>query len=143
MSKAPPSAAQLAQLHALGFETSWSAADFEGHIARESDQITPLYDADALTGFALIRVVADQGDILTIIIHPAHRGKGLGAALLERAETQAKTAGAEILFLDVAVDNPAAIALYRRAGYVQYAQRPGYYRRKNGRVGAALFQKKL
>lgn len=141
---APALTAQaLAALHAAGFEKSWPVSDFEDHIARITDVITPLYDKMALIGFALIRVAEDQGDILTITIHPDHRGKGLGTKLLEDAQRDAKTQGAQVLFLDVAVDNPAAIALYRRAGFLEYGRRPGYYRRENRRVGAVLFQKKL
>ena len=51
---------------------------------------------------------------------------------------------AEILkaiFLEVGEDNPAAIALYRAAGFGQVGRRPGYYRRKDtGRIAALIMR---
>lgn len=136
-------AADLAELHASGFEASWSEADFEGHIQRKTDPITPLFKGGVLIGFALLRLAVDQAEILTIVIHPDVQKQGLGEELLRRAEQDALSQGADIIFLDVAADNPAAISLYRKSAYREYGKRPGYYKRSYGRIGALLFQKRL
>ena len=82
-------------------------------------------------------------DILTICIGKKYRKKGAGKLLLGAGETEIIKRGADIVFLDVAEDNPGAIALYRNAGYVQHGRRSGYYRRPGARIGALLFQKRL
>jgi ribosomal-protein-alanine N-acetyltransferase len=40
--------------------------------------------------------------------------------------------GATRLFLEVADDNAAALALYARAGFSEAGRRPGYYARPDG-----------
>ena len=54
--------------------------------------------------------------------------RGLMTAAIEGARVM----GAESLFLEVAVDNPAAIGLYRQLGFNEAGLRRGYYRRKAG-----------
>ena len=133
----------LAALHAMHFTPSWSEEDFVQHIKRGTDRICTRFDGSDLIGFSLCRLAVDQAEILTILVGPDYQSQGHGAALLHEAEQDCKAQGADIMFLDVAVDNSAAISLYKKAGYNAYAKRPGYYRRANGRVGAILFQKKL
>ena len=74
---------------------------------------------------------------------PKARGKGAGAKLLAAAERVIAARGATIVFLDVAEDNAHAVALYRRAAYVQHGRRSGYYSRPESRMAALLFQKRL
>ena len=143
MSAPPVTAKALAALHAMHFTPSWSEEDFVQHIVRATDRICARFDDKALIGFSLCRVAVDQAEILTILVRPDYQGQGLGAELLRQAEQDCIAQGADIIFLDVAVDNPAAISLYKKSGYTAYAKRPGYYRRAQGRVGAILFQKKL
>ncbi|MDP3371055.1 MAG: ribosomal-protein-alanine acetyltransferase, partial [Brevundimonas sp.] len=50
----------------------------------------------------------------------------------------AATRGATRLFLEVAEDNMAALALYAGAGFVEAGRRPGYYARPHGRPRDAL-----
>ena len=77
-------AQRLAQLHQQGFFRGWPVADFIGFLA---DPATPAYIAcDArrrIAGFALIRLVADESELLTIAVDPKWRGKGVGKALLD------------------------------------------------------------
>lgn len=52
-----------------------------------------------------------------IITASSHRGKGYGTAMMRTGLAWACDAGANIAALNVAADNPAAQALYRRLGY--------------------------
>lgn len=133
----------LARLHAGCFTAAWDAPDFETYLSRETDDVLALYVKNKLAGLSVLRTVVDQSDILTICMAKKYRGKGRAAALLKASEDAVARRGADIIFLDVAEDNPAAIALYRRAGYIQHGRRSGYYRRPDARIGALLFQKRL
>ena len=56
----------------------------------------------------------------------------------------AQTAGAEAMFLEVAADNAAAIALYAGAGgFVRVGARPGYYPRETGAIDALVMRRDL
>ena len=86
---------------------------------------------EAAAGFVLSRGAADEEELLLIAVAPAHRGRGIGAALLERFFAEAKARGAERLFLEMRDGNPAE-TLYRRHGFVRVGRRRAYYRRGTG-----------
>lgn len=50
-------------------------------------------------------------------VHPTHRGRGVGTALIEAAEERAGGRGFSRLGISVADDNPEAARLYARLGY--------------------------
>lgn len=133
----------LAALHASCFSHGWDAADFDTYLSRDTDDVLGLYIKTRLAGLSVLRSAADQSDILTICVAKKYRKKGAGKALLNASEAALKARGSTIVFLDVAEDNPGAIALYRHNGYVQHGRRSGYYRRPDARIGALLFQKRL
>ncbi len=78
--------------------------------------------------------VADLG----MAVRRRWRGKGLGHALLEAAIAWAPTAGAHKMALEVWPDNTAAIALYRRMGFVEEGVRRRHYPRSNGELWSSL-----
>ena len=129
----------LAVLHAAAFSTTraWSADEFAGLLAHQGT--FAVGDTDC---FALIRTVLDEAELLTIATTPAMRRQGCARATLLAGEARAKHSGAETIFLEVAEDNDAAIALYKRSGYHQIGRRPGYYLLKDGAPLAALVMRK-
>jgi len=133
-------AGRIAELHTQSFDSAWGVSDMETHIARD---ICLGVGDEMLDGFIIVRAADDQAEILTIAIAPEKRGTGLALALLQNSETMLTARGAGLLFLEVAEDNRAAIALYKKAGFEPIGKRPAYYRRINGRVGALTFRKTL
>ncbi|WP_330461456.1 GNAT family N-acetyltransferase [Streptomyces sp. NBC_00820] len=53
-------------------------------------------------------------------VHPGHRGRGLGTALLAWAETRARQAGSDRIAQTVPDDDRAAVALLRAGGYLPF-----------------------
>jgi [ribosomal protein S18]-alanine N-acetyltransferase len=88
----------------------------------------PLLDDEPAAGFALSRSAADEEELLLIAVHPDHRGKGIGGALLERFLAAAQAHGARRLFLEMREGNRAE-TLYRRFGFERVGRRRHYYRR--------------
>ena len=78
-------------------------------------------------GMILMRVAADEAEILTIAVAPTARRGGIAATILSEATNRAAAMGAESVFLEVSVANSAARALYSRAGFLQVGCRPRYY----------------
>lgn len=120
-------ATRLADLHATAFAAPWDAAAFEALLDQAG--VFALEDA---AGFILLRAVADEAEVLTLAVRPAARRFGLGARLVEQAAAAVAACGATRLFLEVADDNAAALALYARAGFTEAGRRPGYYARSDG-----------
>ena len=123
----------LAALHAEAFETPWDAASLTALL--DSPGVFAVEQPD---GFILIRVVADEAEILTLAVRPAARRSGLGGRLVEAAVVRAAALGAERMFLEVAEDNVAARGLYARAGFREAGRRRGYYARSDGSREDAL-----
>jgi ribosomal protein S18 acetylase RimI-like enzyme len=65
--------------------------------------------------------------LYSMAVAPEHQGQGLGRVLLEAAETAALDGGTAVMRLEVHPQNFAAIALYRRAGYLEFGVYRGFY----------------
>jgi [ribosomal protein S18]-alanine N-acetyltransferase len=78
-------------------------------------------------GMILARVAADEAEILTLAVLPDRRRRGLGSALLRAAMTSTGALGAVSVFLEVAVTNHGARALYVAHGFVEAGLRRRYY----------------
>lgn len=130
---------ELARIHALGFYRGWPVGEFESFLADDS---TPVYVAcDArrrIAGFALIRIAADEAELLTIAVDPKWRGKRIGQALLRAAFDDLLRSPARRMFLEVSEDNGAAIKLYQREGFATISSRKGYYPKPDGSQATAL-----
>lgn len=103
-------------------ERPWSAAEFAG--LAQSPGAAVIAEP---RGYALIRVAADEAELLSIAVAPEARRRGAGRALLAAAEARALEAGALVLHLEVAEDNAPARGLYAGAGYEIAGRRRGYY----------------
>lgn len=123
----------LAEIHASAFDRPWDAATFES--LDSQDAVFILGDAN---GFLLIRTVLDEAEILTLAVRPEARRRGRGAELVRAGAEAARARGAVKLYLEVAEDNAAALALYRSTGFVEEGRRKGYYPRPDGLPVAAL-----
>ncbi len=127
----------LHALHGAAFDQPWSAAEIE-RLMRIMGGFAVLAEAETPEGFVLARTVADEAEILTLAVAPAFRRKGAGRALVEAAAIEARRRGAKTLFLEVATDNPGAIALYEGAGFSRAGLRRAYYARPDARPADAL-----
>ncbi|MEO0860502.1 MAG: ribosomal protein S18-alanine N-acetyltransferase [Pseudomonadota bacterium] len=127
-------AEQLAALHATSFTggARWSAQAFQA--ALDDPLCFFVFDQGGQSGFALGRIVVDEAELLTLIVDPAARRQGRGRALLQEFEQVARARGAVSAFLEVAVSNADARALYQSAGWDHVGTRTGYYGGKDALV---------
>ena len=122
----------LAQAHAASFAAPWSADEILRFAEDPGGFALIAEEGDETAGFILCRVMAGEAEVLTLAVRPTFRRRGIALALLEAAlGLAARTAQA--MLLEVAADNPGALALYARAGFRTVGQRAGYY----ARAGAA------
>jgi ribosomal-protein-alanine N-acetyltransferase len=132
-------ARELARIHATGFYRGWPEAEFTSFL---SERDTPVYIAcDAkrrIAGFALIRIAADEAELLTIAVDPKWRGKRIGQALLRAAFDDLLMSPAKRMFLEVSEDNQAAIRLYQGQAFKIISKRKGYYPKPDGSAATAL-----
>jgi len=88
-------------------------------------------------GFALMRAIADEAELLLIAVDPRSRKCGVGTALVDDFVALTRRSGARRLHLEVRDGNPA-IGLYLRAGFALVGRRRDYYRGPDGQTRDAL-----
>lgn len=117
----------LARIHASAFEPQarWSAQAIQDLGAPPHGAII----SDLTAGLLILRFAAEEVEVLSVAVMPEARGNGVGARLMHAGFIVAKRFGAERMFLEVAIDNDPALALYRRLGFAEIARRKNYYRR--------------
>jgi ribosomal protein S18 acetylase RimI-like enzyme len=72
----------------------------------------------------IVLAVTDEGFLVdNVAVHPTHRGTGVGRALLELAEAEARRAGFESIYLYTHEKMTENLELYSRIGYVEYDRR--------------------
>ncbi len=64
--------------------------------------------------------------IANVAVHPSYRRKGIARALTERAMQHAREKKVKDIWLHVRDDNPDAIALYTKLGFVERARRTSW-----------------
>lgn len=88
-------------------------------------------DSGATVGFALIRTVADESELLLLAVSPEHRRNGVGRSLLQHFLDHARTDAVTRAHLEVRDGNPA-ISMYRDAGFSPVGRRRNYYHSRDG-----------
>jgi ribosomal protein S18 acetylase RimI-like enzyme len=72
----------------------------------------------------VVRGVSDEGFFVdNVAVDPSHQGIGVGKALLEHAESAARNAGFDSIYLYTHERMVENLALYSRIGYVEYDRR--------------------
>jgi len=86
----------------------------------------------------IVLAVDDEGFLIdNVAVDPSYRGKGLGRALLEFAEAEARRAGFDSIYLYTHEKMSENVAIYSRIGYVEYD------RRSQGRFSLVYMRKHL
>lgn len=137
-------AAVLGLLHqgAFGIAHGWTEGDFATLLDQPGTfgWVAQMGSTEGPQPVALVvaRAVADEAEILTIGSLPSIRRNGVARALMRAAAAEAATRGATRLFLEVAVDNTAALGLYQALGFEEVGRRRAYYARSDGTRTDAL-----
>lgn len=138
---APERAAEIALLHKRLFNPAWDEAAMASlleHPASTSlaavygDPKAPPGSAKDVVGFVIGQLAADEAEIISIGVAPDWQRSGLGRMLVEGLIRAVRRGEAKRLFLEVAEDNEAAIALYKRLGFIESGRRKRYYERPGG-----------
>ncbi len=130
---------RCAQIHAACFTMPrpWSATEFAALFASKG-----VFLCSVKQGFALGRIAGPEAELLTLAVHPDIQRQGFARHLMMDFEETARISSVTDLFLEVAANNSAAIALYASVGFNRAGQRKDYYHSPHGpRVSALVFRK--
>jgi ribosomal protein S18 acetylase RimI-like enzyme len=95
-------------------------------------------DAAQLVGYlAVVRAGAEHADF-GMAVAAAHRGLGVGGALLDAAVAWCRAAALSKINCQVWPHNGAALALYRSRGFLVEGRLRRHWRRRNGQLWDAI-----
>lgn len=132
---------RLARLHAASFTMPrpWTATEIAETLAGPG-----AFLIEAAAGFLIGRALAGEAELLTLAVAPEARRQGIGGRLVAAFLRDGAARRAERAFLEVAMDNEAAQALYLRAGFAEAGRRRNYYAAPGGgRIDALVMTRPI
>ena len=115
-------------LEVSAFRIPWSRDGFLQELDGSFAVALAARDGDGTPrGYALGRLLFEEGHLLKIAVEPSARRQGVGTRLLSEFEAALRRAGADRAVLEVRVGNTPARWMYERAGWSVVATRRRYY----------------
>ena len=105
----------------------WSRRMVESELRNPDGACLVAEHEGQILGYILMTLQADVWHILNVTVHPLHRGRRIGDALVRAAVRVGDRREHGGFTLEVRVSNERAIRLYRRLGFVTHGVRPRYY----------------
>lgn len=119
------------------FGEAWTMPQLAGVMMMPGTWLTIARLDAAPLGFALVRSVLDECELLLLAVDPIWRGRGIGETLLRHSLRTARQRGITSMNLEVRSTNKA-VKLYEKTGFEYVHRRPGYYRGNDGQLHDAL-----
>jgi ribosomal protein S18 acetylase RimI-like enzyme len=135
----------------IGFLAPLPAAASAAYWSQVLDEGTLLWTAmidGQLAGTAQLHLAtqanaAHRAEVAKLMVHPAFRRQSVGEKLMRVAEEAAKLEGRSLIVLDTRAGDPSNL-LYKKMGYIEAGQIPGYARSSNGSLdGTVIYYKPL
>lgn len=121
------------------FDEFWNYNVFKEELqSRNSKYLVAIFNNEII-GFAGIKIILDEADIMNIVTKKSLRNQGVGTLLLHEMILLCKKSNLKFLSLEVNEINKSAIHLYENFGFKKVGTRKKYYNDYN----AILMGKKL
>jgi ribosomal-protein-alanine N-acetyltransferase len=129
----PQDLRQVLAIERSSFDNPWSSALFLQELRIPFSRILVVRPAggadEPIVGYLCRWFVADEIHVLNLAVHPAYRGRGLGALLVGAALREAERGRADAVTLEVRRSNEGARRLYAAFGFEEVGVRRNYYGR--------------
>jgi ribosomal-protein-alanine acetyltransferase len=82
---------------------------------------------ESVAGFAIVRTLVDDAELLLIAVAPGARRSGCGSMLLADIALRMRAQAKQTLHIEVRASNQTAISFYLAYGFVRVGLRRAYY----------------
>ncbi len=120
------------------YPTPWVRRMVDTELSRPEGICLVALVAEEVVGYILVAPLVDVWHILNVTVHPLHRGRRIGEALVRAAMRLGDRRSNIGYTLEVRVSNDRAIRLYERLGFARHGIRPRYYS-DNGEDAAIMW----
>lgn len=108
-------------------EIAYGWEEMRTYLTRPGAIVLVLEGDDGIGAFVLAQPERHRGHIVTLDVQPSWRRRGWGRLLMQAAEAALRAAGKREVWLETAMNNAAALALYTGLGYRVLRVLRGYY----------------
>ena len=122
------------------FDNFWTYSAFKQELECENSYFIVAKNNDEIVGFAGLKVILDEADIMNIVVKKSYRNNGIGSILLKHLISYAKSLNLKTITLEVNEHNLSAIRLYDKFNFDHIGIRKKYY---NGESDAIIMSKNL
>lgn len=119
--------ADVAELERLCFAEPWSVNALTYLLSSAALGVVCVLEGKAIA-YGGMTLAPFEGQVTNIAVHPAHRRRGYGAAIVGELIRRAREASCEQISLEVRASNRGAIALYEGLGFETVGRRKNFYR---------------
>lgn len=109
------------------FDDFWNEETLLNELKNENSYYLVAKINNDIVGFAGIKIVLDEADIMNIVVKKCLRNIGIGSSLINKIIDYANNNGIKKITLEVNENNQAAIHLYRKFRFKEIAVREKYY----------------
>lgn len=121
------------------FDDFWSCEVLREELLSDSSLYIVAKKQNEIIGFAGIKIIIDEADIMNIVVKKSYRNNGIGSLLLENLILISNKKNLNFINLEVDCKNTIAINLYKKFGFEEISLRKNYYKNND----AIIMQKKL
>lgn len=122
------------------FDKFWSIDILKEDFKNENSKYIVAREGNEVLGFAGIKIILDNADIMNIAVRTNMRNLGIGSLLLQRLIKLTSFSSCSTMTLEVNENNIFAIRLYEKYDFKRIALRKKYY---NNMDNAVIMQKNL
>lgn len=114
------------------FDDFWTLDILSSELKSNSSYYFAAKMNEEIVGFAGIKVILDEADIMNIVTRKNFRNLGIGGLLMKKLLDLSRSLGVKRITLEVNEENFSAIHLYEKFGFKNISIRENYYNDKNG-----------
>lgn len=118
------------------FDDFWNYNILKDELESKNSHYIVAKSNNEIIGFAGIKILLDEADIMNIVTKKCYRNQGIGTLLLTNLISISKNLNLHSLSLEVNEENKTAIHLYENLGFKNIGIRKNYYKSKNGKIMA-------
>ena len=109
------------------FDDFWNMDILKEELTSETSQFFCAKYENKIVGFAGIKIIIDEADIMNIAVKKDYRRQGIATLLLNHILNICKEKEINTIHLEVNEENFSAISLYQKLGFKECGRRKQYY----------------
>ena len=110
------------------FDDFWNYNIIQDEIQNENSKYLVAKLNDEIIGFAGLKIIVDEADIMNIVVKKIYRNKGIGSLVLEDLISLCEKLNLKSVSLEVNESNFLAIHLYEKFDFKIIGNRKKYYK---------------